>query len=1009
MGNELNKSQIKSVVEEEHIIFPGYSKKLSKQNLNKINSNEIIEDKEDKLISEIFQITLDKNNNSYTYLEEYVLYLQSNNIPLKFKIKNLEEMIEYITKDLENPLDYLFDCYHCSIEIIEIQSRNEYDDNFREIHRILAYYIGAILAQPELLERTINVAKRYDSFIKYLDKCNLDELGFLIYDIEGEIGDNEVSLKIFFGLFFKYLHEKNQDKFKNFLDNNYDEILVKNMKILKSIFITFPYTIKIYMEFASRENTLNTGAIFQKENYISKYIDVSPNEGEITPMKKAIDIFKPQKETDKIIKNYIDKLNQYLEEVTDFLITMYVCDSSHSVLNFAFDLIKLNINKIKLVKNIKNLSSNGFFLNTIIILNKIFFREYEKGPQNEVNYSNFIFKVVGNIDPLFTLSDNFIPFNKFERTNLEIIEGIINDQSYKDSVPLDFNIYTKLFFIQDTIIALSLKNFNSTCENLSKLIQSKFLMHKTAYNDSELNNFLYIQQFLNIYLKNNEMNKGLLRFSEVTTFLLFSLNNKKYSQQLFCDKPKEINYKQFLDDFYSYINYDDNFALSFLPQFVFQNPITICKYIKRFHEESILENMNCTKALIYFSLIFSCQNNLIRNPHFRMEIFDVMIFILSVYDDNAKTKQIFKILNEKFIKESLMVSILRVFVDAERLGTANQFYEKLVVRAKILILIENINKCYGHLFEENIKDYTIKYNEDSKKMMYNLLKDLIYLSDECIENLKLIKKYEDLVADTATYNRMSIENKRFEEDKFKQKDKLVRIQIKLFNGALKFLVSICLILQNFFIKNEFTTNLVGFLNYSLNIFASPKLGYEIRTKNVNEYSFKPHFILGSILTIYSAFYDKIEFIQCVIKDERSYKFDNFDRAKNLVANNSSIEISQKNFQNYIIFVDKLRKEEKRIKAEQINFDDAPEEFLDTLTALIMTDPVKLPKSHVILDRKTIETHLLSDQTDPFNREPLTKDMLIPCPELKAKIEEYINKKKSEKLNSKNTQTNKING
>ena len=93
MGNELNKSNIKSVVEDEHIIFPGYSKNLSSQNLNKISSKEIIEDKEDKLISQIFQITLDKNNNNYTYLEEYVLYLQSNNIPLKFKINNLEEMI----------------------------------------------------------------------------------------------------------------------------------------------------------------------------------------------------------------------------------------------------------------------------------------------------------------------------------------------------------------------------------------------------------------------------------------------------------------------------------------------------------------------------------------------------------------------------------------------------------------------------------------------------------------------------------------------------------------------------------------------------------------------------------------------------------------------------------------------------------------------------------------------------------------------------------------------------
>jgi len=36
----------------------------------------------------------------------------------------------------------------------------------------------------------------------------------------------------------------------------------------------------------------------------------------------------------------------------------------------------------------------------------------------------------------------------------------------------------------------------------------------------------------------------------------------------------------------------------------------------------------------------------------------------------------------------------------------------------------------------------------------------------------------------------------------------------------------------------------------------------------------------------------------------------------------------------------------------------------------------------------IETHLLSDPTDPFNRSKLNKEMLIECPELKAKIEEY---------------------
>ena len=102
------------------------------------------------------------------------------------------------------------------------------------------------------------------------------------------------------------------------------------------------------------------------------------------------------------------------------------------------------------------------------------------------------------------------------------------------------------------------------------------------------------------------------------------------------------------------------------------------------------------------------------------------------------------------------------------------------------------------------------------------------------------------------------------------------------------------------------------------------------------------------------------------------------------------------FDKYVSFVDILRKEEKIIKSEEINYDDAPQEFYDGLTFTLMTDPVTLPKSNVIRDRKTIETHLLSDPTDPFNRSPLTKEMLIPCPELKARIQEYINKKKEEK-------------
>ena len=37
-------------------------------------------------------------------------------------------------------------------------------------------------------------------------------------------------------------------------------------------------------------------------------------------------------------------------------------------------------------------------------------------------------------------------------------------------------------------------------------------------------------------------------------------------------------------------------------------------------------------------------------------------------------------------------------------------------------------------------------------------------------------------------------------------------------------------------------------------------------------------------------------------------------------------------------------------------------------------------------------HMMSDQTDPFNRSKLNKEDLIECPELKLNIEKYIKSK-----------------
>lgn len=74
--------------------------------------------------------------------------------------------------------------------------------------------------------------------------------------------------------------------------------------------------------------------------------------------------------------------------------------------------------------------------------------------------------------------------------------------------------------------------------------------------------------------------------------------------------------------------------------------------------------------------------------------------------------------------------------------------------------------------------------------------------------------------------------------------------------------------------------------------------------------------------------------------------------------------------------------------------DPPDEFLDPIMSSLMTDPVILPSSRNVVDRSTIARHLLSDQSDPFNRSPLTMDQVKRDTGLKARIDEWIRERRT---------------
>ncbi len=200
------------------------------------------------------------------------------------------------------------------------------------------------------------------------------------------------------------------------------------------------------------------------------------------------------------------------------------------------------------------------------------------------------------------------------------------------------------------------------------------------------------------------------------------------------------------------------------------------------------------------------------------------------------------------------------------------------------------------------------------------------------------------------------------------------------------MVMISNICQLNFLNYKLGERLANLLNYSLDVFTSQR-GLKLKIKNMKEYGFDPKFILISLVSTYISFLEFPEFLELVAKDERSYKLANFEKVK-AIYSRGKINLDYETYEKFEKLIFRLKDIEEELKKSAINYDDAPEEYFDPLTTLLMDDPVLLPSSRMILDRNTIETHLLSDQTDPFNRSILTKEMLIPQFELQESIKRY---------------------
>ena len=979
-------------------------------------------DLENVTIEKVFHISLSEDNTKkYLYLELYLAKILSTGQNPSFKLENLDDIIltvinePSIKKDL---LNYLLTCFHRAYEIIEIRFKDTLGPDFAQVHLAIATYFGQIVSSPESFE--LNVTKKQISEIikNYYLKTSEEEFLFLFKDITINCGDDLDSLSLVLHYLFEIMHMENVDK-QTFFKG---VAIKKNLNLLLKILQEYPKVRTVFLNDVLYNPQNINGRLIQALSFYGPYLSNSPLN---TPPEQHRNAF-TQFTNDSELKSYINKLNNIIETLSEILKILEEFDDEKS-LNYFFNVINLNIDWQKTIKNFMMLSSIGFLLNMLFLCLNLFFAECHKhNNENNIDKSKeYKINAIKYINTKFCLNDKKILFSKFNLIYSMICKEYIDANKVK-SESIKFNLITKLFFICHSLMNYIIPTLMKLYMEEGKAASQAF--STLGFNNPQTKEHIIKLKLYDIYVKNEKFIKFLLEFNEITTFFLITLNNSKYTHndEYTKEEKKEENniinegedeYTLFKKDYFKYIDVKSNVVISSLPEFLILNIVNSCIFFRQAYPDLYFKDFDLLKNLVNFGLIYSSHINLIHNQYLRSQIFDILLYSFHLEEKEKNDNHLLmvhqKLLKDEYIKENLILSIMRVFIDAERLGTSNQFYERFNVRNKVLQLVNEVFKKNKEILIDNIINYANHYSDNATQMLTLLMGDVTYLIDEVIQRLIDIRNYQELKDNKELWDSKTQEQRTEEDNKFAENDRMLKAECRLLNHSLGFMTIICSCLQKYFIKEEKAERLADLMNYCLDEFTAKSS--QLKIKNKNDYEFNPSYIMESIIKIFSYFVNYEEFLEFVVSDPRAYKYDNFTKAIKL-KNENKVKVDMETSENFDNLVyNKLKKAEELVEQKKINYDDAPEEYLDPLTYDLMENPVILPSSHINIDRRTIEDYLLTNPSDPFNRNPLTKEELIPNDDLKKKIDEYKAKKLKEKQNKLNkkdydikTKTNETN-
>ncbi|KAL9970123.1 hypothetical protein ACROYT_G022450 [Oculina patagonica] len=428
--------------------------------------------------------------------------------------------------------------------------------------------------------------------------------------------------------------------------------------------------------------------------------------------------------------------------------------------------------------------------------------------------------------------------------------------------------------------------------------------------------------------------------------------------------------------------------LASLPDYLVSDVAEFLLFVNM-HAYPVLEDP-VMSDIVTFLVVFVCSPNYISNPYLVAKIVEVL-FVMNPNIQPVASKIHEMILSHPLAMDNLAPALMNFYTDVETTGSSNEFYDKFSIRYHISIIMKSLWEDLSHrqaIMKQSRTPHFVRF-------VNMLINDTTFLLDESLDSLKSINETQQLMANTAEWEALPRDMRTSRLRQLATDERQCRSYLTLASETLDMMQYLTKHVQGPFLRPELIDRIAAMLNFNLQQLCGPKCR-NLKVKTPEKYGFEPKTLLDRLTQIYVNL-DSDEFAHAVAGDQRSYKKELFDDAakhlhKTLLKTEAEIYLFKE-------FAAKVERKAAENASLEEDYDDAPDEFKDPLMMTLMHDPVILPTSGKIMDRAVITRHLLNSDTDPFNRQPLTTDMLKPATELVTQIKEWLEARKTKNKSS----------